>query len=186
LEIAKELALHFSSELLVVHVVAPVPIVPAAPTVQVTFNLPIYRVANSYSHLLKEGIEGNPERSRPEELQKKAWGLVEPYFLRVREEARAKYKQLAGSDRASNDMKKIIPAAYDGRIELLFVAVGIQRWGTFDPVTLSIHLHEDPEPGDEDLLDFTALHTLLTGGTVYAMKPEEVPDGAPLAAVLRH
>jgi nucleotide-binding universal stress UspA family protein len=43
LEIAKELAMHFSSELLVVHVVAPVPIVPAAPTVQVTFNIPGYQ-----------------------------------------------------------------------------------------------------------------------------------------------
>lgn len=43
LKVANELALHFSSELLVVHVVAPVPVVPAAPTVPVTFNVPEYQ-----------------------------------------------------------------------------------------------------------------------------------------------
>ena len=58
--------------------------------------------------------------------------------------------------------------------------------GTFDPVTLAVHLHKNPEPGDEDLLDFAALHTLSNGGTVYAVEPEKVPDDAPLAAVFRY
>jgi hypothetical protein len=152
----------------------------------VDYLFPIYREANSYPHILEEGIAGNPEGLKPEELQTQAWKLVEPDFLKVQEEATVKYKQLAGTDRVSNDMKKIIPAAYDGRVDLLFVAVGIQRWGTFDPVTLSVHLHEEPEAGDEDLLDFAAIHTLLKGGTVYAVKPEEVPNEAPLAAVFRY
>jgi len=152
----------------------------------VDYLLPIYQEANSYSPVMEEGIAGNPEGLKPEELQKEAWRLVEPYFLKVQEEATVQYKQLAGGDRASNEIEKIIPAARDGRVELFFVAVGVQRWGTFDPVTFSIHLHEEPEPGDEDLLDFAALHTLLNGGTVFAVKPEEVPDEAPSAAVFRY
>lgn len=35
-------------------------------------------------------------------------------------------------------------------------------------------------------LDATAIHTLLNGGTVYAVEPEKVPDNAPLAAVFRY
>ncbi len=150
------------------------------------YLLPIYRKANSYSYVMEEGIAGNPEGLKPEELQKEAWRVMELYFLKVRQEAMAQYKQLAGGDRASNKIEKIIPAARDGRVDLLFVAVGVQRWGTFDPVTFSIHLHEEPGPGDEDLLDFAALHTLLNGGTVYAVKPEEVPDETPLAAIFRY
>jgi len=152
----------------------------------VDYLLPIYREANSYSKVIEEGVAGNPEGLKPKELQKEAWRLVEPYFLKVQQEATAQYRQLAGGDRASNKIEKIIPVALDGRIDLLFVAVGVQRWGTFDPVTFSIHLHEEPGPGDEDLLDFAALHTLLNGGTVYAVKPEEVPDEAPVAAVFRY
>lgn len=41
------------------------------------------------------------------------------------------------------------------------------------------------EPGDEDLLNAAAIQTLLNGGTVYAVEPEQVPDTAPLAAIFR-
>jgi hypothetical protein len=68
----------------------------------------------------------------------------------------------------------------------LFVAVGLQRWGTFEPETNTVHVHEEAEPGDEDLLDFAAVQTLLNSGTVYAVELEKVPDEAPLAAVLRY
>jgi hypothetical protein len=152
----------------------------------VDYLLSIYQEANSYSHVMEEGIACNPEGFKPEELQKEAWGVVEPYLSKVRQEATARYRQLARGKRASNEIEKIIPAARDGRVDLLFVAVGVQRWGTFDPVTFSIHLHEEPGPGDEDLLDFAALHTLLNGGTVYAVKPEKVPDETSIAALFRY
>jgi hypothetical protein len=47
-------------------------------------------------------------------------------------------------------------------------------------------VHQDPEPGDEDLLDLAAIQSILNGGTVYAVEPEQVPDHAPLAAVFRY
>jgi hypothetical protein len=68
----------------------------------------------------------------------------------------------------------------------LFVAVGIQVWGHFDPSTNTVHVHQDPEPGDEDLLDLAAIQSILNGGTVYVVEPEQVPDHAPLAALLRY
>jgi hypothetical protein len=71
-------------------------------------------------------------------------------------------------------------------VDELFVAVGVQVWGHFEPEQDRVHLHEPPEPGDEDLLDLAAIQSLIKGGTVYAVLPEEVPDQAPLAAVLRY
>ncbi len=153
---------------------------------RVDYLFPIYREANSYPHLLEQGITGNPESLKAEELHGQAWGIVEPQFLKAQEEAMAKYKQLAGSARASKDLKKIVPAACEGRIDILWVTVGVQQWGFFDPDKCTIHIHAEPEFGDEDLLDFAAVHTILNGVTVYAMKPEEMPDEAPLAAVFRY
>jgi hypothetical protein len=152
----------------------------------VDYLFSIYREANSYPHLVEQGITGNPESLKAEELHGQAWGIVEPQFLKAQEEAMAKYKQLAGSARASKDLKEIVPAACEGRIDSLWVAVGVQQWGFFDPDKRTVHIHAEPEPGDEDLLDFAAVHTILNGGTVYAMKPEEMPDEAPLAAVFRY
>jgi hypothetical protein len=148
--------------------------------------LPIYKEANTFLNLMEKGITGNPEGVKPEDLHNQAWEIVAPFFLKMQEEGAEKYKQFAESERASKDLKEIVRAAYDGRIDLLFVAVGIQKWGTFDPDRLTIHLHQEAEPGDEDLLDFAAIHTFLNGGTVFAVEPEKVPDQAPLAALFRY
>jgi hypothetical protein len=51
---------------------------------------------------------------------------------------------------------------------------------------MTVDLHPEPEPDDEDMLDFAAIHTLLNGGTVYAVEPEKVPDEAPAAAIFRY
>jgi hypothetical protein len=154
----------------------------------VDYLLPIYREANTHPHLVDEGIEGNPEELRAEELHEQAWAIVQPLFLAAQKDAAAEYKQLAGtgSEQASGDPKEIIPAAYHGRVETLFVAIGLQQWGTFDPAANVVQLHREVKAGDEDLLDFAAVHTLLNGGTAFAVEPDKVPDEALLAAVFRY
>jgi hypothetical protein len=147
---------------------------------------PIYREVNTYPHLMNEGIAGNPDRLRAEELHKQAWTIVRPYFQRFQQEAVDQYKQWAGSLQASNDVRKIIPAAYHGQVELLFVVADLQQWGTFDPGTDAIHLHKKEKAGDEDLSEFAAIQTLLNGGTVYVVESERMPDHTSFAAVFRH
>jgi hypothetical protein len=146
----------------------------------------IYREANTYPHLVEGGISGNPEGLKPEELHGPAWALVEPAFKKAREAAAARYRELSGTGRTTTEVQKAVLAARHGRIETLFVAVGVQVWGGFDPEKDRVEVHRSPEPGDEDLLDLAAIQTLLKSGTVYAVAPEEVPDQALLAAVLRY
>lgn len=152
----------------------------------VDYLLPIYRQANTYPQLLEEGILGNPEGLTGEELHDHAWAIVEPHFLKAQGEASARYRRLAGTDQASSKLAKVVAGAYQGKIEELFVALGVQRWGAFDPDAGRVLHHPEAEPGDEDLLDFAAIHTLLHGGTVYAVSPEEMPDETPVAAVFRY
>jgi hypothetical protein len=152
----------------------------------VEYLLPIYKEINTYQHLLNGGITGNPEGVGPEELHRQAWTLVEPYFKREQEQAAGRYRQLAGTGRTSHDPKEIVPGAYHGRVELLFVAVGRQQWGDYDPGVNRVDLVVSPQPGSFDLLDLAATQTLLHGGAVYAVDPSEVPDEASLAAVFRY
>ncbi len=152
----------------------------------VEFLLPIYRQANTYPYLVEGGVTGNPEALSAEELHDDAWRIVQPHFRKDRDEAIAQYRQIAGRDKSSCDVKAIVRSAYYGRVELLFAAIGLQSWGTFDLATNTVHLRDGAEPGDSDLLDFAAIHTLLNGGTVYGVEPDEVPADAPLAAVFRY
>ncbi len=151
----------------------------------VGYLLSLYRQVNTYPHLLEEGVVGNPDRESTEGSHRKAWAVVEPYFLRARAAAAASYRAAAGSSRASDDLRTILPAAYYGRIECLFLAEDQEQWGTFHPVSGTLHLHREPRFQDDELLDMAATQTLLHGGVVYVVAQAEVP-GQGLAAVFRY
>lgn len=154
----------------------------------VEYLLPLYRQANSYQHLMVEGITGNPEILSAQELHAQAWPIVEADFQKSQQEFLDRFQQLFGGNtgKASNDLQKIIPAAYYQRVDSLLVAVDQQQWGLFDPSSETVYLHEEKETGDEDLLDLVASHTLLNGGTVYAVPPEQIPYSTPVAAIFRY
>ncbi len=154
----------------------------------VDYLLPLYREVNSYPHLVEEVITGNPEKLRPEELRQQGWAIVEPLFQQARRQADSQYQQLIGSgnEKAANDSIQIIQAAFYGRIETLFAALGQQMWGRFDPETGTVELHQEKERGDGDLLNAAVIQTMINGGTVYVARPEEMPDRNILAAVYRY
>jgi hypothetical protein len=83
-------------------------------------------------------------------------------------------------------LDEVIQGAFYGRVEQLFVPVGVQKWGHFDPDSMEIERHNEAQPGDEDLLNAAAIQTIFHGGTVYAVEPGAVPDEAPVAAVFRY
>ncbi len=153
--------------------------------VGVDYLLPIYQEANSYSYLIEEGVAGNPDDWSAQELHEKTWQIIQPKFAAAQEEAMTRYNNLANTDKASSDLEEIVPAAKYQRVDTLFVAVDRERWGTFDSEANEVQLHEEYQPGDGDLLDFAAVETLLNGGTVYAVKAENVPNASPIAAIFR-
>jgi hypothetical protein len=147
---------------------------------------PLYRQVSTYVNLLDQGVAGNPESLNAEDLCNRALEIVEPHFLREREAASSRYHELAGTGRTSNDLHEIVAAARAGRIEILFVAVGVQTWGRLGDDGRLIVIHEKPEAGDRDLLDLCAVHTLLNRGLVYADEPNAVLGGGRIAAVFRY
>ncbi len=146
----------------------------------------LYREANTCALVIEKGITGNPDELKPEELQANAWELVTPLFGRQREEALDRYRRLAGSGRTATDVQAVVEAAFQGRVELLFVGVGIQCWVRFDAVSGQADLHRDASaPDAEDLLVWAAMLTLQNAGG-FAEPPGDVPDGMPLFAVYRY
>jgi hypothetical protein len=133
-------------------------------------------------------IKGNPDFLSADELHKNAWEIIGPLFQAAQEEALAHYQQLSGqaSERVADTLEKIVPAAYHGKVETLFVAAGVQQWGILNPISNEIEIHDPRESSDEPLMDIVAVQTYLKGGTVYAVEPEMVPGGTNVAAVLRY
>jgi hypothetical protein len=154
----------------------------------VDYLLPIYHEANTYNSLLDEGLEGNPEGLSAKELHQRAWELVEPIFRASQQEAMRQFERLHGkqSGLASDDLKTVVKAAKYGRVDTLFVPLGVQQWGRFEADKNQVLLEEEPSLENEDLLDFAATQTILNSGRVYALRPEELPGKGELAAILRY
>jgi hypothetical protein len=152
----------------------------------VDYLFPIYREANTYAHLHPRAISGNPEELSEEELMEDAWPILEPYFEKQRKKSVEQFYDYHGTGRASTGIEDIVKAAAHARIATLFVATGVQKWGTYDPGMDRVTLSAEGAEGTRDLLDFAAIETLLNGGLVYAVSPGEVPEKAAMAAVFRY
>ena len=142
----------------------------------VAYLFPLYRQANTYPHLLEEGVPGNPDKVSLETLRQQAWTIVEPFFTQARQEAITRYRESAATGRASHTMSEIVLAAYDGRIESLFIEAEQEQWGTFNPATRMLHIHLKARFNDDDLLDIAATQTLFHSGSVYVVEHMDMPD----------
>lgn len=152
----------------------------------VDYLQPLYREANSYAHLIDEGLVGNPETLSPAELQAQAWPLVAPHFAQARQAALAAYRQLAQTPRAASDLAEVLSAAHHGRVQTLLVSRGATAWGTFRPQDGTLH-QGAPGAGDaSELLNLAATETLRNSGEVYVVSPEEMPGETAVAAVFRY
>lgn len=153
----------------------------------VEYLLPIYREVSSLPGLLEEGIPGNPEGLRPQQLHERAWALVRPRLVARREKDAERFGEMAAAGRGSSALEEIVPAAFDGRVETLFIARGERLWGRFDTETRQVILDDSPDPRADDLLDLAAVRTFLNGGTVYALETELLPTASnPVAAIFRY
>jgi hypothetical protein len=146
----------------------------------------IYREVSDRPQTLDEGVSGNPDDLDAAQLHAAAWEIVEPHLATRRKAAAERFHELLGSGRSEQKLAEVVPATVDGRVDTLFVASGVRRWGRFDADERKVERHGEQTTESEDLLDFAAVHTYMNGGTVYAVEPDEVPGGKDLAAVMRY
>jgi hypothetical protein len=153
----------------------------------VEYYFPIYREANTYPYLMEDAITGSPDYVTNEQLLESAWKIVEPWFWREEEQEAERYRRWAGTGLTASDLSTIIPAAIQGRVESLILAMNQPQWGCVDSAKQKVEVHDRAQPGDEDLVDCAAIETLLHGGRVFVVDPEKVPESNHLAAaVLRY
>lgn len=146
----------------------------------------MFRDVTGHGQVFESAVTGNPDELSPTELHRRAWELMDPHWRRSREAAMDRYRQLAETDGASGDLREIVPAAINGRVDCLFVAIGVQQWGRFDPENGSMDIHGRPGSGDGDLLDLAAIQTLMKGGTVFTLRREDMPGNTLAAALFRY
>ncbi|MBE9160610.1 hypothetical protein IQ265_27870 [Nodosilinea sp. LEGE 06152] len=152
----------------------------------VDYLQPIYREVNTYPHLLEDGVSGNPDEAKPEDLRQAAWEKVAGLLEESQQQAVVHYNNLKSTDQASDRLPDLLPAACRGQVDVLFTKANAHCWGQFDFNSGQLQQHDQPQPHDQDLLDLAAVQTFLQGGTVYVLDEEAMPTQTPAAAVYRY
>lgn len=154
----------------------------------VDYLVPIYQKVTNYPHLYPDAVFGNPEHIPMAELHEMALNIIEPHFNLKKTEARQKFDEIKHTERASDELAEIIPAAFYGRIDTLFVNKNKEIFGLFNKEKNELVLHgETKEEGDIELLNEAAIHTVLNSGTVYLEDEEGIPGNHnEIAALLRY
>lgn len=152
----------------------------------VDYSLAAYGAVNSYPKLLSEHVQGNPDHLDGQQLWQRAWPLVEPELLSGRAKALERCSEQAHSDRGGSSFEKVVPRAYEGRVDELIVSVDRVQYGTFDPSTFNVVLQDERQPESIELLEFAAHHTLLNGGSVYGIHARDMPGESWLLATFRY
>jgi hypothetical protein len=148
---------------------------------------PVYKEANSYPHLLDEGIKKDVEQMPVEELHQTAWQIVKNEYQKDADKALGVYYALQEKDRdTTHDIETIVSASYYKRINTLFIASKEQIWGRFDSEDNQVAIETKKESGNQELLNMAAINTMLNGGNVIVLEKEKMPGNAQAAAILRY
>ncbi len=146
---------------------------------------PIFRGLNSYPALLSEGISTSPDRLSEEELAVAARPVLDGYYKAQIHAAKELFQDRSGQRRATLDLGEAARAATNGAIELLFVDIDRLLPGSVgDDGSVTLASSEDAR--NYDIVDEIAGRAVLTGAKFLGVRQSDIPNGAPLAAILRY
>lgn len=151
----------------------------------VEYLLPLYREANTYQWVIDEELHGNFEQTPKNELFARVQKIMDPWFADERRKA-FQNKADHGGAPVTTFLQDVIRAAYEGRIEQLFVARGQLLWGHYTAKPQEPVMHKQEEPGDDCLTNQAVVQTILHGGEAYMVDQDKMPAGGEMAAVLRY
>jgi hypothetical protein len=136
----------------------------------------IYKNESSYKQLLEEVISCNLSETDKALLHELAWEKVAPIFDAERKDKIESFKEYEGTGRTSSDIKQVLPAALDGKIDTLFVENQSDIWGVYNPEKRHVRIDEKPLSSSVSLLNKAAVKTFLNGGKVYLMEKDVMPN----------
>ncbi|HHW84290.1 MAG TPA: hypothetical protein GX743_10870 [Actinomycetales bacterium] len=148
-------------------------------------HLPALQATGQLPTLLDRHVTGNVEHLGPRELLEQAWPLAETRVTERRQEMADRFGEAYGTGTAIVDPDKLVKAAHEGRIGTIIAGLDPEPAGERPETGERPGSGERPETGERpNAADDAAVAGALTTGADIAVA--ELPDGAPLGALLRY
>ena len=145
----------------------------------------MFRSVNTYPGLADEMIEGNPDQTTDAELEDAAIPILDRLYSRDLAAVIARYDELKPR-LATTDVSYAAHAATAGAIDQLLVDLDAVVPGLVSDVDGSVTYAASDDAETYSVVDEVARRALYTGARVMGARREELPDRAPLTAILRY
>ncbi|MDG1729497.1 MAG: hypothetical protein P8K68_07845 [Algibacter sp.] len=136
----------------------------------------IYKKVNTYKHLQKNHITNDPVETDKFLLHEIAWEMMAPVFDEERKEKIEAFKQYEGKGKTSSDIKQIVPAAFHGKIDTLFIENREDIFGIYHTKKEKVEIRKNLEKTNVSLLNMAAIKTFLQDGKVYLLEKDDMPN----------
>jgi hypothetical protein len=146
----------------------------------------IFRSVNSYPHLAATSIAGNPERTPDAELAASARGVLDALYSQQLRATHELFERRSADGRALLDVGDVARAATYGAVDTVLVDIDQVVPGTVDEQSGAVSFDAASAADRYGVLDEIARRAWLAGGTVLAVRGEDIPGGGPVAAILRY
>jgi hypothetical protein len=145
----------------------------------------MFRSLNTYPRLADETIEGNPEQRTDAELEDAAIPILDRLYSRELKAVVALYEQLKPR-RATTDVSYAAHAATAGAVDQLLVDLDAVIPGLVSDLDGTVTYAASDDAETYSVVDEIARRALSTGARVLGARKEELPERAPLTAILRY
>jgi hypothetical protein len=146
----------------------------------------IYRSVNSYPHLVATSLPGNPDTATDAELSASARRLLDDLYAEELRSIQQTYALRVSQRRASSDVADVARAATYGLVETVLVDIDETVPGSVDEETGAITIDETDDAVNYGVVDEIARRVWLNGGKVLAVRRDDIPGNASVAAILRY
>ncbi|WP_280400615.1 hypothetical protein [Nocardia carnea] len=145
----------------------------------------LFRSVNSYDSLLDESIPGNPEHLSDHELADRSREILDRHYAAQLAGLVDLLERRRSEGRAATDIADLAHAAAAGAVGTLLVDIDASIPGTVS-ADGAVTFAEPTAAEAPGILDEISRRVLLTGGEVLAVRAADLPDGAPIAGILRY
>lgn len=145
----------------------------------------IFRAVSRYKGLVDEGINGNPDHVTDRQLSDAALPILDRLYTRELESVAKQFADLQPR-RATADLSFASHAATAGAVERMVVDFEVFVPGLVSETDGSVTYASGNGADTYSVLDEVARRALATGASVLAARKEQMPDRAPLIAILRY
>ncbi|MGO1544208.1 MAG: baeRF11 domain-containing protein [Gulosibacter sp.] len=145
---------------------------------------PAYRQVNTYSSLVEESIDANPASLSVSDLETRGRVILDKMYAAAVADWCENFGNRKPQKRASSNLEVVAQAATAGQVESFLFDIESNDEGIINDFGEVIPVPE-PGPTTYRLVDEVAARVLRTGGRVFAVRRDDLPDDSPLAAVFR-